>query len=157
LSFVLNRSLKYEDIKISSKQTIVYLYLGGNKLNPGRAKKAEETITDAAKILDQIIQQMSTEKNISDFSHATWEIFSKIEYSILMLKLYLGNENPGRLTKKVRIKENDQKMLVEISNEIADALMSLKDEKYFNALESARRARNILHTLLIAIRKNRVK
>ena len=126
-------------------------------MNLERAKKAEETIIDAAKILDQIIQQISTEKNISDFSHTTWEIFSKIEYSILMLKLYLGNENPGRLTKKVRIKENDQKMLVEISNEIADALMSLKDEKYFNALESARRARNSLHALLIAIRNNRIK
>jgi len=126
-------------------------------LNLERAKKAEETIIDAAKILDQIIQQISTEKNISDFSHTTWEIFSKIEYSILMLKLYLGNENPGRLIKKDMINKNGQEMLVDVSNEIADALMSFRDEKYFNALESARRARNSLHALLIAIRNNRIK
>mgnify|MGYP001403211549 FL=1 len=126
-------------------------------MNLERAKKAEETIIDAAKILDQIIQQISTEKNISDFSHTTWEIFSKIEYSILMLKLYLGNENPGRLIKKDMINKNGQEMLVDVSNEIADALMSFRDEKYFNALESARRARNSLHALLIAIRNNRIK
>ena len=126
-------------------------------MNLERSKKAEETIIDAAKILDQIIQQISTEKNISDFSHTTWEIFSKIEYSILMLKLYLGNENPGRLIKKDMINKNGQEMLVDVSNEIADALMSFRDEKYFNALESARRARNSLHALLIAIRNNRIK
>ncbi len=126
-------------------------------MNLERAKKAEETIIDAAKILDQIIQQISTEKNISDFPHTTWEIFSKIEYSILMLKLYLGNENPGRLIKKDMINKNGQEMLVDVSNEITDALMSFRDEKYFNALESARRARNSLHALLIAIRNNRIK
>ncbi len=126
-------------------------------MNPGRAKKAEETIADAAKILDQIIQQISTGKNVSDFSHAIWEIFSKIEYSILMLKLYLGNENPGRLTKKVKINENDREMFVDVSNEITDTLSNLRDENYFKALESARRARNILHATLLAIRKNRAK
>ena len=133
------------------------MHRGGNKLNPGRAKKAEETIVDAAKILDQIIQQVSKDKNVSDFSHAIWEIFSKIEYSILMLKLYLGNENPGRITKKVKINKNDHEMFVEVSNEITDALNNLREENYFKALESARRARNILHTTLLAIRKNRAK
>ena len=55
------------------------------------------------------------------------------------------------------INKNDQEMLTDASNEIADALMSFRDEKYFNALESARRARNSLHALLIAIRNNRIK
>ena len=126
-------------------------------MNPGRAEKAEETIADAARILDQIIQQVSPDKKISDFSHAIWEIFSKIEYSILMLKLYLGTENPGRLTKKVKINENDHKMFTEVSNELTDALTNLENEEYYKALESSRRARNILHATLLNIRKNRAK
>tara|TARA_B100000315_G_scaffold105941_1_gene97134 strand:- start:409 stop:795 length:387 start_codon:yes stop_codon:yes gene_type:complete len=126
-------------------------------LNHGRAEKAEETISDAARILDQIIQQVSPDKKISDFSHAIWEIFSKIEYSILMLKLYLGTENPRRLTKKVKINENDHKMFTEASNELTDALTNLENEEYYKALESSRRARNILHATLLNIRKNRAK
>ncbi len=126
-------------------------------MNHGRAEKAEETISDAARILDQIIQQVSPDKKISDFSHAIWEIFSKIEYSILMLKLYLGTENPRRLTKKVKINENDHKMFTEASNELTDALTNLENEEYYKALESSRRARNILHATLLNIRKNRAK
>jgi|TARA_B100002003_G_scaffold25857_1_gene21408 hypothetical protein len=128
---------------------------GGNKLNSGRAKKAEEAIAEAVKILDQIIQQVSAGKNVSDYSHAIWESFSKIEYSIIMLKLHLGKEYPGRLFKKVKIKENDHEMLIDVSNEITYALNNLRKEKYLKALESGRRARNILHATLLDMRKIR--
>tara|TARA_B100001971_G_C18012062_1_gene442906 strand:- start:78 stop:485 length:408 start_codon:yes stop_codon:yes gene_type:complete len=133
------------------------LHPGGNKLNPGRAKKAEESIAEAVKTLDQILQHVSTDKNVSNYSHAIWEIFNKIEYSILMLKLHLGTENPGRLIEQVKTKENDRERLIEVSNEITDALNNLQVEKYLKALESARRARNILHATLLVIRKIRIK
>ncbi len=128
-----------------------------DNLNPGRAKKVKETISEAVKILDQIEQQVSSNKSVSDYSYTIWEIFSKMEYSIMLLKLHLGTENPGRLIKQVKIHKNDREMLVEVSNEMINALNNLQAEKYLKALESARIARNILHATLLVIRKVQAK
>lgn len=124
-------------------------------MNPWRAQKASKTLAEAVKTLDRTIQQVSAGKSAADYSHAVWETYSKVEYSILMLKLHLGIENPGRLTGKIKIEERELDMLVKASDELTAALKSAEDEDYPKALESARRARNILRATLLTIRKIR--
>lgn len=124
-------------------------------LNPWRAQKAGETLGEAVKILDRTIQQVSTGKSMADYSHAIWETYSKVEYSILMLKLHLGIENPGRLTGKIKVGERELDMLVQASDELTAALKRAEDKDYQGALESARRGRNILRATLLTIRKVR--
>lgn len=124
-------------------------------LNPWRAQKASKTLAESVKMLDKVIQQVSEGKSVADFSHAIWETYSKLEYSILMLKLYLGIESPGKLAGKIKIEEKELDMLVKASDELTAALKSSEIEDYPKALESARRARNILRATLLTIRKIR--
>jgi hypothetical protein len=124
-------------------------------LNPWRAQKASKTLAESVKMLDKVIHQVSEGKSVADFSHAIWEIYSKLEYSILMLKLYLEIENPGKLAGKIKIEEKELDMLAKASDELTAALKSSELEDYPKALESARRARNILRATLLTIRKIR--
>ncbi len=122
-------------------------------LNPWRAQKAGQTLTEAVKILDGTIQQVSSGKSVADCSHAIWETYGKIEYSVLMLKLQLGIEDPRKLTGKVKTEEKDLDMLAKASDELTAAVKSVEDQEYPKALESARRSRNILRATLLTIRK----
>lgn len=124
-------------------------------MNPWRAEKAITTLSESVKILDKIIQQVAAGKSVADCSHAVWETYSKVEYSILMLKLYLGIENPGRLTGKTESMANELDTLVQASDNLTAALRSAEEKDYLKTLESARRARNILRTALLDIRKVR--
>lgn len=124
-------------------------------MNPWRAEKATTTLSESVKILDKIIQQVVAGKSVADCSHAVWETYSKVEYSVLMLKLYLSIENPGRLTGKTEPMANELDTLVQASDNLTAALRSAEEKDYLKALESARRARNILRTALLDIRKVR--
>jgi len=126
-------------------------------LNSFQIKKARIKLAEAIKTLDLIISQISVNTNISDYSYEVWEIYSNVEYSILMLKLHLGQENFGKFVLKNKIKENDLVALVKVFNYLKDALNDLDNENYIKAIESARRAKRVLHTTLLTIRKIRFK
>ena len=126
-------------------------------MNSFQIKKARIKLAEAIKTLDLIISQISVNTNISDYSYEVWEIYSNVEYSILMLKLHLGQENFGKFVLKNKIKENDLVALVKVFNYLKDALNDLDNENYIKAIESARRAKRVLHTTLLTIRKIRFK
>ncbi len=117
--------------------------------------KASDTLSEAVKILDNVIHIMSTGKSIINCSHSIWETYSKVEYSVLMLKLYLGIENPGRIAERININKTDIKMLIKASDDITLSLQHIKANDYSKALDSARRARDILRVALLDIRKIR--
>jgi hypothetical protein len=122
-------------------------------LNPGRIEKAEDTLREAVTTLDRVISQVSSGKSATDYSHAIWDTYSKAEYSIMMLKLHLAVETPGRLAGKTKSAENDLTTLIKASDELTVALQYAEDGDYPEALESARRGRDILRETLLMIRK----
>ncbi len=122
-------------------------------LNPGRIEKAEDTLREAVKTLDRVISQVSSGKSTTDYSHAIWETYSKSEYSIMMLKLHLAIETPGRLAGKTKTAETDLVTLMRASDELTTALNYAENGDYSKALESARRGRDILRETLLTIRK----
>jgi len=104
-----------------------------------------------------VIRQISEGRGVTDCSHAIWDIYSKVEYSIIMLKLHLGVESPGRVTGKVEAPEDDVDRLVQASDELSTALQSCGRKEYYKALESARRARDILRLTLLEIRRAKAR
>ncbi|MBI2936930.1 MAG: hypothetical protein HYY22_01855 [Thaumarchaeota archaeon] len=125
-------------------------------LSPGRVDKAEDTLREAVKTLDQVINQVSSGKSASDYSHAIWETYSKAEYSIMMLKLHLAVETPGRLAGKNKTTDTDIDTLKKASDELSAALTYTAGGDYSKALESARRGRDMLRETLLLIRKVKV-
>ncbi len=122
-------------------------------LSPGRVDKAEDTLREAVKTLDRVISQVSSGKSASDYSHAIWETYSKAEYSIMMLKLHLAVETPGRLAGKNKTADTDIDTLKKASDELSAALNYTEEGDYSKALESARRGRDMLRETLLLIRK----
>ncbi len=125
------------------------------RLSPGRVDKAEDTLREAVKTLDQVISQVSSGKSASDYSHAIWETYSKAEYSVMVLKLHLAIETPGRLVGKIKTTETDIDTLKKASDELSAALNYAAEGDYSKALESARRGRDILRETLLLIRKEK--
>jgi hypothetical protein len=114
-----------------------------------------ETLREAIRILDQVVHQVSSGKNVVDSSHAIWETYRKAEYSVMMIRLHLALENPGRPSVRTNVEDNDLAVLIEASDELTSALKSAEAGDYQSALESVRRGRNILRETLLAIRKIR--
>lgn len=124
-------------------------------MNSIRTKKAETTLIEAKEILDKIISEVAINKNIQNYSINIWEIYSKVEYSIFLLKLHLCEENPGRFIEIIKTEKNDIKMLVEVSDALSMALKNMKLKNYSESIGNARIVKKTLHNVLIDLRKKR--
>ncbi len=116
-------------------------------------EKAETTLIDAKKILDNIVSHVTLGKNIQNYSINIWEIYCKVEYSILLLKLHLDEENPGRFIEVTKLEKNYIKILTEVSDDLSRSIKNMKLKNYFKAIEHARNVKQILHNVLLDLRK----
>jgi len=117
-----------------------------------RVEKARSVVKEAVKKLDDVISEVLKGQSYKNLTKGIWEIYSKVEYAIVLLKLHLRQERPGKLLNKkkdVEIKFS----LAKASDNLTHALDKISSGEYSVALESARSARDVLRDVLTSIRK----
>ena len=117
--------------------------------------KALNELNEAQRILNEVIAQVSMSREPHSLSTEIWRAFSKIEYSVLLLKLRLKNENPGQLVKPPKLSEGLRDELVRAADLVSRALLDIRQESYGEALLHARQARDILREIQLVLRKTR--
>ena len=118
-------------------------------------EKALNELNEAQQILNEVITQVSISREPHSLSTEIWQAFSKIEYSVLLLKLHLKDENPGQLVKPPKLSEGLRDELVRAADLVSRALLDIRQESYGNALLHARQARDILREIQLVLRKTR--
>ena len=117
--------------------------------------KALNELNEAQRILNEVIAQISMSREPHSLSTEIWRAFSKIEYSVLLFKLHLKDENPGQLAKSPKLSESLRDELVRAADLVSRTLSDTRQESYAEALLHARQARDILREIQLVLRKAR--
>lgn len=122
-------------------------------LNPWRTQKAIKSLNESSNILDKIIENISEEIVPENFTFSLWEVYSKLEYSVLMLKLHLGENVSRKIGGHIDSVINDLENLTAASDQINIALGNAEEGDYQGTLEHTRKSRNLIREMMVKIRK----
>ncbi|MCP8306872.1 MAG: hypothetical protein H3Z49_07215 [archaeon] len=121
-----------------------------------RVEKVRTLIEDALKMSDEAIMVVSKGRNLMSMADTVWEAYSKVEHSIILLKLDLEDE----LSQGQKTLEKDSPdvgaLLVKTSDSLTDALDNLDSSDLHEALKDSRMARDALKLVLSHLRRGRV-
>jgi hypothetical protein len=122
-------------------------------LNSWRTQKAIKSLIEASNILDNILERISEDGFTADFIYSLWEAYSKLEYSVLMLKLHLGEDVSKKIGGEIKSTGDDSENLSRASDKINQALNRAEEEDYQGTLEFTRKSRNLMRNIMVQIRK----
>jgi len=122
-------------------------------LNSWRTQKAIKSLIEVSNILDNILERISEDGFTADFIYSLWEAYSKLEYSVLMLKLHLGEDVSRNIGGEIKSTGDDSENLSRASDQINQALNRAEDEDYQGTLEFTRKSRNLMRNIMVEIRK----
>lgn len=122
-------------------------------LSTERIVRALATTSEIKEDLRGILCELNEGGSIEAFSERVWNIYSKVEHIVLIIKLEVGRERPGILINKKEFEGDPKEKLTSALHLIDEAIGALKDRQLDEALEKTRNARDKLKGVLIFLRK----
>lgn len=121
-----------------------------------RVEKVRTLIGDALKMSDEAILAISKGHNLMNIADTVWKTYSKVEHSIILLKLDLENELGQEQENLERDGPDLGALLVKTSDSLTDALDNLDSSDLHEALKDARMARDALKLVLSSLRRGKI-
>lgn len=84
-------------------------------------------------------------------ANEVWEVHSRVEYSVVLLKLHLREERPGVFRRVPAVKAEQRDLVVQSRHFVEKALTDLQANRLGEALEAARCSRDRLRALLKSV------
>jgi len=117
-------------------------------------RKVKKALQDAEALINDTIGLRAKDGDKDSNFSRIWRAYSKIEYSVALLKLHLNMEEPGALRKDSNNGELSD-LLVGAYDHVSDAVDMLGKKRFEETLRSTRKARDMMRNVLIQLRSER--
>ena len=116
-------------------------------------KHIQLLLLETSLMVDNMNNILSDGKNICDCSNEIWKIYANLEYSIIVVKMYLNAENPGRFNQLKKVIGSNYDQLLQASDYLLKAISFFESKDYLLFLKYARLARQTFGSILLNIGK----
>lgn len=124
-------------------------------MNVERLNKALLSIKEASNKLEDILKRLAKGMNIKDHYNDIWTAYVKVEYSVILTKLSVGDGSSVRHTGLIR-DGRPEDYLVSAYDLLTSVSKKIRLKDYQKALSELREARDKLKQVLIELQKKKV-